>query len=273
MWPRTRRSSRATLGVALLPAWVAVGRVGATARALQSTRDDDPGTDAGWAVTTAFRLLDQIGIRPTDSMACIVSNRFAAYTSIPWTDRMLSAGQPQSVAREHLSLIDAALAASGEIRVEDAPYGEPRIACAMDGELLRALREGCATLGVRLRSCMPLLSACTIAASERSRAGALFVGCMEQEGLAYALAANGRCRSVGSEWLPNASRSSAHAALRRLRLRQIDWPDGVEELFFDAATGDFVNDSTPVALATGPHDHGTSDRADAWVRFATGSAR
>ena len=93
-------------------------------------------------------------------LSLVIADQFVRYVLLPWNPQLRSAEQWLSLARHRLGAIHGAAAlAAWEVRLaETAPQG-PRLACAVDRELIAALAETCVAAQVRLASVQPFLVA------------------------------------------------------------------------------------------------------------------
>jgi hypothetical protein len=113
--------------------------------------------DALPAVLKDFRQFD---------ISLVIADQFVRYVLLPWNEALKSTEQWLALARHRLNAIHGAAAAAWEVKLtETAPAG-PRLACAVDRELIEALAAGCSAAGVRLASVQPFL----VAAFNRIRA-------------------------------------------------------------------------------------------------------
>jgi len=92
-------------------------------------------------------------------ISLVIADQFARYVLLPWNAALKTAEQWMALARHRLAAIHGAAAAGWEVKLtETAPSG-PRLACAVDRELIEALAEKCAAAQVRLVSVQPFLVA------------------------------------------------------------------------------------------------------------------
>ena len=92
-------------------------------------------------------------------VSIVLADQFVRYTVLPWTKALRTDEQWTSLARHRLAAVHGPAAADWHIKVtETAPEG-PRLACAVDRELLEQLAAKFAAAGVRLVSAQPFLVA------------------------------------------------------------------------------------------------------------------
>ena len=100
-------------------------------------------------------------------VSVVLADQFVRYVLLPWNAALKSAEQWLALARHRLDAVHGAVAADWNVRfTETAPDG-PRLACALDRELLAELAARLAAANVRLVSVQPFL----VAAFNRLRNG------------------------------------------------------------------------------------------------------
>ena len=102
-------------------------------------------------------ILLQITVPPgVTGMRVVLADHRVAAASVPWRSQMGNAGTAAGFAREQLQADGHVLDERDTIRLDNAPYGMPRLAIAYPQPLLQALQECALRLGLRLRSVLPL---------------------------------------------------------------------------------------------------------------------
>jgi len=92
-------------------------------------------------------------------ISLVIADQFVRYVLLPWNEALKTGEQWMALARHRLTAIHGAAAAAWEVKLtETAPLG-PRLACAVDRELIEALADKCAAAQVRLTSVQPFLVA------------------------------------------------------------------------------------------------------------------
>jgi hypothetical protein len=100
-------------------------------------------------------------------VSVVLADQFVRYVLLPWNAALKSAEQWLALARHRLGAVHGAAAADWEVKLtETAPNG-PRLACALDRELLAELAARLVAANVRLISVQPFL----VAAFNRLRSG------------------------------------------------------------------------------------------------------
>jgi hypothetical protein len=94
-----------------------------------------------------------------DAASVILADQFVRYALLPWSDTLKTHEQWLALARHRFCAIHGPLANEWEIKfAETAPSG-PRLACAVDRELVEELGAQFFSNGVRLASVQPYLVA------------------------------------------------------------------------------------------------------------------
>jgi hypothetical protein len=118
-----------------------------------------PSADAAEWQAAVQALPEILGSMKGQELSLVIADQFVRYVLLPWNAAMRSAEQWMALARHRLAAIHGAAAAGWEVKItETAPSG-PRLACAVDRELIEALAGKCAAAQVRLTSVQPFLVA------------------------------------------------------------------------------------------------------------------
>lgn len=95
----------------------------------------------------------------SQEISLVIADQFVRYVLLPFNAALKTPEQWMALARHRLTAIHGAAAAAWEVKLtETAPAG-PRLACAVDRELIEALAEKCVAAQVRLGSVQPFLVA------------------------------------------------------------------------------------------------------------------
>jgi hypothetical protein len=116
------------------------------------------GEPANWR--PALEALSQVlAQHKGDTATVILADQFVRYALLPWSDTLKTHDQWLSLARHRFCAIHGPIANGWEIKfAETAPSG-PRLACAVDRELVEELGTLSFSAGVRLASVKPYLIA------------------------------------------------------------------------------------------------------------------
>jgi len=92
-------------------------------------------------------------------VSLVLADQFVRYALLPWNAALKTDEQWMALARHRLAAVHGAVAGGWEVKLtETAPLG-PRLACAVDRELIEALAAQFVAAGVRLESVQPFLVA------------------------------------------------------------------------------------------------------------------
>lgn len=92
-------------------------------------------------------------------LTVVLSNHFVRYLLIPWNDEIASREEFDNYARACFENVFGQGAQSWDVRVAPGKAGAPRLGCAIDRELLGALRHTVGASALRLNSIQPYLMA------------------------------------------------------------------------------------------------------------------
>ncbi len=102
-------------------------------------------------------------------VSVVLADQFVRYALLPWNAAVKSEAQWLGLARHRLSAIHGAAAAGWEVKLAQTAANGPRLACAVDRELLEALAAKFDAAGVALVSVQPFL----VSAFNKLRGGLL----------------------------------------------------------------------------------------------------
>jgi hypothetical protein len=119
----------------------------------------EPGAPEWRGPLAALRdLISRLGPRSAE-VTLIVSNRFARYALVPWSEKVSTAGEEVAYARHRFGSILGEESQRWEVRLSPSGNRSPRIASAMDPELIEGLRSAFNGSRLRLVSIQPYLMA------------------------------------------------------------------------------------------------------------------
>jgi hypothetical protein len=95
----------------------------------------------------------------TREASVVLADQFARYALLPWNEAVKTGEQWLALARHRFSALHGAAAAEWEVKVTQTSPTGPRLACAVDRELLQKLSSQIAAAGVHLVSVQPFLVA------------------------------------------------------------------------------------------------------------------
>jgi len=135
----------------------------------------------------------------------VMADHWARYAIVPWVAALSSNEERLAHGRQLLGRAYGEAVAGWDVRISEAPPRATRVACAISGELIAAVRNLCLTHGCKLLSLQPQLVASYAAwRHELPESNAWFVS-IEQGSMAAArLARHGWDRvhvvRIGSDW-------------------------------------------------------------------------
>ena len=127
----------------------------------------------------------------------VLSDRFVRYAVLPWSGGLSGAAEEEAYVRHHFTKIHGDKAKGWAVRASPAGAGAPRLASAIDGALLEAIRKVFPKNGkAKLASVQPQLMARFNAANLKLPAEGAWLVLAEPERACIALHARGGWRSV-----------------------------------------------------------------------------
>lgn len=93
--------------------------------------------------------------KPPDRVGVVISNGFCRYLSIPWSDVLVESDGGIAYLQRAFAENYGEVARTWEIVCQDAGYGRPRVACAIEKSLLQDIRSACVQKRLNLAFCKP----------------------------------------------------------------------------------------------------------------------
>jgi len=100
------------------------------------------------------------GRRRSSGLEVVISSHFVRYALAPWSEKLVGDAERLAFARLAFRDVYGSLVDQWEICLDDQPAGQPALACAIDRELLAALRGAVTGVGARLEAVTPALADC-----------------------------------------------------------------------------------------------------------------
>lgn len=100
----------------------------------------DGGHDGALTAFRAYLGRTGLALRGTP-VAVAISTRWCQLAMLPWSDELLQGDSALYYRNAHFAAIYGDAARRWEIVCDDAPYGQPRLACAIERDFLNGLRE------------------------------------------------------------------------------------------------------------------------------------
>lgn len=135
----------------------------------------------------------------------VLSNHFVRYALVPWSAELSGDAEEEAYVRHHFVRVYGDRAKAWSFRASPAPGAAPRLASAIDANLLAALRSAFAKKRAKLVSVQPALMALFNRARSAVPASGAWLVMAEPDRACIALHAAGRWQAVSNargEWLP-----------------------------------------------------------------------
>lgn len=165
-----------------------------------------PGEETPWdcAIRTIEAALTGIPKRRIFA-TLILSNHFMRYAMVPWSDALSDDAEQMAYAQHCFRQAYGAASEHWELRLSPGPAGMPRLASAVDGRLLLALRQVFSQAGMPLKSVQPHLMAAYNHCRPRLQDRSAWFALLEPGYLCLAMLLQGRWSSVrsmriGADW-------------------------------------------------------------------------
>ncbi|PLY48482.1 hypothetical protein CSZ94_00610 [Janthinobacterium sp. ROICE36] len=176
-----------------------------------------PNPDASWEVALAALRgwLEQDGGKKLP-LAVSLASRWCAMLVVPWSGALLDRSSAQRFLHSQFAAVYGDGARAWRLAADDAPYGKPRLACGIDGDLLQGVQEVAAAHGRRCLSIEPIVGpAWRSIAGGKPNAFAL----VEMGRLLLATTSGGRITALHSQSCGAAWGDELDSAWRRWNLR------------------------------------------------------
>ena len=186
-------------------------------------------------------------------LAVSLASRWCAMLMVPWSGALLERTSAQRFLHSQFAAVYGDGARAWRLAADDAPYGKPRLACGIDGDLLQGVQDAAAAHGRRCLSIEPIVGpAWRSIAGSKPAAFAL----VEAGRLLLATTSGGRITALHSQSCAIAWGDELDRAWRRWNLRapQLDAIEQVALLDLSGAPPAEVPERfVPIAVASGAH--------------------
>jgi hypothetical protein len=108
------------------------------------------------ALRSALLTLRARGLK----LQIILSEHFVRYGLVPWSEDLVRDSERLAFARLAFREVYGALADGWEICLDEAPAGEPGLACAVDRLLLNEIQDAAVSVGAHIEEIVPALADC-----------------------------------------------------------------------------------------------------------------
>jgi hypothetical protein len=171
-----------------------------------------------------------------------VADRWLAEAVLPWSSALMRTNGGRAHAHTQLSQAGFDLSPGDVIRLDDAPFGMPRLAVAYPAELLSALAHGAQRWGSRLSSVLPASIAAWMLVGDLSRPRPSALAVLDDDDIVFVTGHAGT-RALSGAYVTDLHLRqrrddlSAHEDLRevwqRLCLRQPQWTNHERVVLLD----------------------------------------
>ncbi len=163
----------------------------------------------------AWLQQDAQGLRGVP-IAVSLASRWCQMTMLPWSDALLDPVGAQHFTQAQFGAIFGELARSWVITTDDAPYGQPRLACAIERALLTALQDCAAANG---HTCVSVEALLPIAARALAGAKPAAIAVIEPGRMLFAALTKGRIVALQTQPCSTAWAEELAPAWQRWSLR------------------------------------------------------
>ena len=111
------------------------------------------GTEPWHGALQAMKSVDW----PRARVSVVLSNHFVRYALVPWSAALATPAEEEAYLRHHFAKIHGERAKGWLYRASEGRRGEPRLASAVDGELIAAIKQVFAGSNAKLVSVQPAL--------------------------------------------------------------------------------------------------------------------
>jgi len=126
----------------------------------------------------------------------VLSNHFVRYLLVPWSDQISSPEEYRNFAAAAFEEIYGTRAAEWEVCVSDERAGSPRLATAVDKDLLTGIRQATQGSSLRLRSIQPYLMAAFNQTTPLKKSQNFIFMLVETDLVCFLMAENGQWQNV-----------------------------------------------------------------------------
>lgn len=163
----------------------------------------------------------------------VIANAFVRYQLLPWSDVHLSADEEQRLAKMRFEKVYGEDKQDWEVRFASAHYGSPRLACAMQREMLSQLREAVRESKSHLRTVAPHLITALNFWRKRLTDQQLYFAMADSEKLCMTEIINGHLNNITWSQLNEPLTEAAMSeSIKRIQLVKHATADGIRAYCF-----------------------------------------
>jgi hypothetical protein len=203
---------------------------------------DDPARPWAAACATLSDLLSD-RMRRGVRLNVVVSDRLARYQLLPWQAGIVSRGEWRAYALHRFESVYGEAAKSWRLKIEVVPPGNPSLACAVDSDLVEALRAAAAANTSRLVAVRPNFISLFSQRRHALRGDHLWFGTVEEHHLCLGVLTERSWRAIRNEAAADGWRAALPGMVRRIEIT-LDAPRPATLHL----CGDIPSDAVPAAI-------------------------
>lgn len=188
------------------------------------------------ALTAALAKLQALPFTDVAEVHVVVADSWLAVAGVPWSPRVKRANTAEIYARAQLAGAGFDIEPADTLRLDDAPFGEPRLAVVYPAVMLTALSQFASRLNARLSTVLPLALAAWELAQRQSGIRAQALAVLDAGLMVLARAAVGRSSrlsevtvradaSLHEAWQRQCLRDPQLSAVKQIALLDLTQPD------------------------------------------------
>ncbi len=167
-------------------------------------------------------LLETPGLQAGTKIHITLASRWCQMLRLPWSDALMHPQHAQRFVQNQFLAMFGEIARDWQITLDDAPYGQARLACALDSALLAALQQLAQDFQCSLASVEPLIAPAWRSAAKLVGKKVAALAVIEADRICLAQIEAGRIFHVHSEYWAEAQTwpQALRQAWQRASLRE-----------------------------------------------------
>ncbi len=149
-----------------------------------------------WKASVAALTRFVASTQTSADVTVVLSNHFVRYLLVPWSDQISSPEEYRNFAAAAFEEIYGTRAAEWEVCVSDERTGSPRLATAVDKDLLSSIRQAAQGTPLRLSSIQPYLMAAFNQTTQLKKSQNFIFMLVETDLVCFLMAENGQWQNV-----------------------------------------------------------------------------
>lgn len=179
------------------------------------------------AIDEALRAIEanHALLEAVSQVRVMLSDRWVAQAALPWSADLLDADRADAFVRRQLAASGFDVLGQDAVRLDDAPFGQPRWAVAYPAAILGALHRLAAAAGAQLETVLTCSAAAWSAQQGERHKGLRAIGVIDDE---FGVLLHGHrrlgavvCRGLAAEEEPHNAEAALRAHWLRMRLRDV----------------------------------------------------